>query len=460
MVVAGGIAEGQFRPDLDPAPVRPGPGGRDAGLPPGQPAAAGPGRGARAPAAASTRCWPRPPPTRTTAADRTEEPTVLVSAQKIARSFVLARPGGPAPATGPARRGRARSSTRSSPGSRRAAATCASTRRSPRLTGPVRRQLADLDGRHRAALVAEADADPAIRTPIGLVWLADLGAGAADVGDRRGRRLAAPRRRSAAAGRGHRARRRRSATPSCAAWSCRRTTPCDGWPAAPSRTARAALRTGTRSPFAGADRRRGLHGDPRGRPGRPALPRLAERSERPGAPRGAVRSAHVSGGPEPAAGLAELVAGGEPATAAGRRARPRPADPERGGAGDRAVRRHRVEPGARAHRGRRPDRGGRRAARPARAAAERRPAGGGGARRGRGAPPPAGGAGRLDPDPDRRAARRLPGRADGPGDAGLRGPASSSRCWPRPASTAGRGRRRASACRRRSTAAPARSARR
>ena len=53
-----------------------------------------------------------------------------------------------------------------------------------RLTEPVRRRLADLDGRHRAAVVAEVldGPTPTTRTPIGMVWLVDLGAGAVDVG--------------------------------------------------------------------------------------------------------------------------------------------------------------------------------------------------------------------------------------------------------------------------------------
>jgi len=48
------------------------------------------------------------------------------------------------------------------------------------LSGPMRRRLTDLDGRHRAAVVAEA-ADGPTRTPIGLVRLAEIGDGSADV---------------------------------------------------------------------------------------------------------------------------------------------------------------------------------------------------------------------------------------------------------------------------------------
>ena len=50
----------------------------------------------------------------------------------------------------------------------------------PQLAGPLRRRLTDLDGRHRAALVAEA-VDRHGVTPIGIVRLADTGAGSADV---------------------------------------------------------------------------------------------------------------------------------------------------------------------------------------------------------------------------------------------------------------------------------------
>lgn len=50
----------------------------------------------------------------------------------------------------------------------------------PRLTAPLRRRLAELDGRHRAAIVAETLGHPG-PTPVGLVQLADLGDGAADV---------------------------------------------------------------------------------------------------------------------------------------------------------------------------------------------------------------------------------------------------------------------------------------
>ena len=50
----------------------------------------------------------------------------------------------------------------------------------PQLSGPLRRRLTDLDGRHRAALVAEA-VDGCGVTPIGIVRLADVGAGSADV---------------------------------------------------------------------------------------------------------------------------------------------------------------------------------------------------------------------------------------------------------------------------------------
>jgi GNAT superfamily N-acetyltransferase len=50
----------------------------------------------------------------------------------------------------------------------------------PRLTDAVRRQLADVDGRHRSAIVAEV-VDGADTTPIGLVELADTGDGTAEV---------------------------------------------------------------------------------------------------------------------------------------------------------------------------------------------------------------------------------------------------------------------------------------
>ena len=49
-----------------------------------------------------------------------------------------------------------------------------------RLPGPLRRQLADVDGQHRAALVAETG-PRGEAVPIGLVELADTGTGAADV---------------------------------------------------------------------------------------------------------------------------------------------------------------------------------------------------------------------------------------------------------------------------------------
>jgi GNAT superfamily N-acetyltransferase len=50
----------------------------------------------------------------------------------------------------------------------------------PRLSDSLRRQLAELDGRRRAALVAEA-LDHGGPFPIGIVRLADCGAGRADV---------------------------------------------------------------------------------------------------------------------------------------------------------------------------------------------------------------------------------------------------------------------------------------
>jgi GNAT superfamily N-acetyltransferase len=50
----------------------------------------------------------------------------------------------------------------------------------PRLSEPLRRQLVDLDGRHRAAVVAEA-VDDLGPTPIGIVRLADTGRGSAEV---------------------------------------------------------------------------------------------------------------------------------------------------------------------------------------------------------------------------------------------------------------------------------------
>jgi GNAT superfamily N-acetyltransferase len=50
----------------------------------------------------------------------------------------------------------------------------------PRLTEALRRQLADLDGRHRSAIVAEVADGPHV-TPIGLVELADTGDGTAEV---------------------------------------------------------------------------------------------------------------------------------------------------------------------------------------------------------------------------------------------------------------------------------------
>lgn len=48
------------------------------------------------------------------------------------------------------------------------------------LSGPLRHRLTDLDGRHRVALVAEA-VDGCAVTPVGVVRLADVGDGSADV---------------------------------------------------------------------------------------------------------------------------------------------------------------------------------------------------------------------------------------------------------------------------------------
>jgi GNAT superfamily N-acetyltransferase len=50
----------------------------------------------------------------------------------------------------------------------------------PRLSEAVRRQLADLDGRHRSAIVAEVTDGPET-APIGLVEMADTGDGTAEV---------------------------------------------------------------------------------------------------------------------------------------------------------------------------------------------------------------------------------------------------------------------------------------